>query len=429
MINTPRITKNPWLVFLPFFLLYLLIVILLRKEILGGDAGRYLSNAEDLLKGSYPYLWNAPGYPLFLVPFVLSKMPYITITICNAIFRYLSNVYLYRTIAQYTSHRNALLFSLFWALHYSTYELLPNINTESFTIFLITLIAYYTSICFLKVEKTRFTRQHLLLSAFIGLLVLTKAIFGYVLIMMLLLAMAYYFFDKNKSRGKNTILILVIAMIINVPYLIHTYQLSGRYFYWASSGGMSLYWMSTPYAWEYGDWQSTTLSQGFSGRDFERLKINHGADYDKVYCPYPNPYVLEVDSIFKEIAVVNIKSNPQKYVINCIANTTRLFFGIPNSFQWENLKFLKYAPPNIIILVLMLYSMLITLLNFSKIEYGIKALLIIVLFYLGLSILVSTEPRMFLIICPLLLLWIAYCVHHTLKLELFFVVKKKEEIV
>ena len=42
-------------------------------------------------------------------------------------------------------------------------------------------------------------------------------------------------------------LVYALALVWCLPYLAHTYSLTGRWFYWGSSGGMSLYWMSTPY--------------------------------------------------------------------------------------------------------------------------------------------------------------------------------------
>jgi hypothetical protein len=43
-----------------------------------------------------------------------------------------------------------------------------------------------------------------------------------------------------------------------VPYLLYTHSLTGRTFYWGTNGGMSLYWISTPYPSELGSWFSVT---------------------------------------------------------------------------------------------------------------------------------------------------------------------------
>ncbi len=63
-----------------------------------------------------------------------------------------------------------------------------------------------------------------------------------------------------------------MALIWCVPYLLMTYSLTGKPFYWGSSGGLSLYWMSTPYDTEMGDW--------FSKIDVkERPELFHHRDF------------------------------------------------------------------------------------------------------------------------------------------------------
>ncbi|MDP3014343.1 MAG: hypothetical protein Q8M92_08890, partial [Candidatus Subteraquimicrobiales bacterium] len=111
-----------------------------------GDEGRYILFAQNLLHGFYSppapdiNLWNGPGYPIILMPFVAMRMPLIFITLMNAVFQYLSIVLLFKAMIQFVTFRKALLFSLYWAFCYSSYSYMSYILTEAFTVFLITLL-------------------------------------------------------------------------------------------------------------------------------------------------------------------------------------------------------------------------------------------------------------------------------------------------
>ena len=417
--------QNPWVFYLPFLVLYLFVVIVLRDRIMSGDAGRYLMYAENLCQGYYApkdnfFIWNGPGYPLVLMPFVAFNLPLITIACFNAVLLYLAHVLLFKALRFYVSINTALVFGTFWALHFSTYELLPIISTEIFTIFLVSLIIYFSISVFAKSQASISLRKPIWILGFLfGLLVLTKVIFAYVLLLLLPLVVVAYFFKRDRKNTLKTLYILGIAFLVNLPYLIYTYNLTGRYLFCAKSGGVSLYWMSTPHSGEYGDWQSSHF-QAFKGRDVKRIEANHRKDFEKMEAIGERRIPgLKADDLFKKMAIENIKNHPKKYLVNCVANVNRLFFGFPNSYQDENLKFLKYTP-NIIFIPLILYSLFIVLVNFRKVPYEFKFLLLVSLIYLGLSVLVSTFPRMFLVIAPVFVWLISYTVYQTVQMRIFF---------
>ncbi len=420
-ISGSAFLKNPWLAFAPFLLFYMAIVVLLHESYaFRGDGERYLAYARNLLAGRYAldedvHLWNGPGYPLLLAPFTALGLPLLAVTLFNAVMQYVSVVFLYKTIVLYASRGAALFFALFWALHFTAYEQMPMIMTEPLTVLLVSLLAYFTALSFRAEPGSRPGRYLVLAGLVLGYLALTKVIFGQVLLLGLALAAALFLLSRGSKNARRLALILLIALAANAPYLAYTYQVTGRLFYWADSGGMSLYWMSTPYENEYGDWQSDQFSAGFKGRNTEAIRKNHEADYAEIY----RLKGAERDGLFKEKALENIRNNPRKYLANWVANVSRLFFGFPNSYQYENLKFLKMFP-NIFLLVLMCYSVLITAFNFRKFPFEIIFLTALAFVYLGLSSIVSAYPRMLLAIAPLLLLWIAICVSRTIRISLGF---------
>jgi hypothetical protein len=60
---------------------------------------------------------------------------------------------------------------------------------------------------------------------------------------------------RNLNHKKGFVIIL-IAFAITLPWLIYTYDLTGRIFYWTSVGGNNLYWLTSPHKNEYGNWYS-----------------------------------------------------------------------------------------------------------------------------------------------------------------------------
>ena len=179
-----KFIENPWLLFLPFLFLYIAAVCLMHKNVFEGDEGRYYEYAQNLLHGFYSpkggmYLWNGPGYPIVLMPLVALHLPTICFVILNALFQYLSVVFLFKTLLFFVSKKKAIAFSLFWACYYIVFKEMARVNTESFTILLIILFQYAVVLFFTDQQKNK---KYLWISGLIfGLLILTKVMFAYVL--------------------------------------------------------------------------------------------------------------------------------------------------------------------------------------------------------------------------------------------------------
>jgi hypothetical protein len=242
--------------------------------------------------------------------------------------------------------------------------------------------------------------------------VLTKIVFGYVLLVLLAISVLIFLIKKTNSK-KQLVLILLMAFLVNIPYLIYTYSITHKLFYWGNSGGMSLYWMSTPFEGEFGDWNNSNFTADYGQEPLTQLSTaamfakNHQKDLN-----YINQFVgVEKDDAFKRIAIANIKSHPLKYVRNCVANLGRLFFGFPTSYSYQKDKTLIRLPPNCLIVTLFIICLIPTFLNFKKkIPIILKFILGIIFSYLFLSMLVSAYPRQLYIIVPLLLFWFAYII-------------------
>lgn len=412
--------RNPYLLFSPFMIFFIILVFILYTDVKEGDEAGYISFSENLLNGYYSPsapdidLWWGPGYPIILMPFIAFHFPLICIALLNAVFQYLSIVLLYKTILQSMEFRMAIFVSLFWAFCYSSYPYMASIITESFTVFLISLLVFSIMKAF-----NDGMNKYLYLSGFIiGYIALTKVIFGYVILILLLGTLILWIFNRNIKKYRKALLIMLIALITTMPYLLYTYNLTGRFFYWGNSGGMSLYWMSTPYENEYGSWdnESFTAAQtnGDNSGNITLQKSNHQKDLD---------YILQFkgvqrDDAYKRIALNNIKTYPEKYLRNIVANIYRMLFGFPVSYTYQgiHLKVIYFS----ILFTLMVFCIIPTVVNWKMIPFPIRFLLAFGFVYLGGSSLISAGNRQFVIIVPLLLLWIAYIISKSVSLRMKF---------
>jgi hypothetical protein len=89
----------------------------------------------------------------------------------------------------------------------------------------------------------------------------------------------------NRNLLRQLILVWIIAFSVTIPYQLYTYNLTGKIYYFANSGGSSLYFMTSPYLGEFGEWNNTTFTVncGFSLEvpcNAEKFKQNHSKFFD-----------------------------------------------------------------------------------------------------------------------------------------------------
>lgn len=424
-------TISPFLIFIPFLLFYLFIIARFHSNTLVGDEPRYLYFANNLMQGFYSTpapdinLWNGPGYPILLMPFVAFNIPSVFILVLNAILYYFSLVVLFKALIHIVSKKFALLVCLFWGFYFNAYQDMLLRCTEVFTFFLNTLLLFFM----LKIfdERTQNKRKHIFLAGItLGYLVLTKILFAYVVIILLCGTVFLFFISKVKIYYRKTLFVLLIATATISPYLIYTYHLTGKFFYLGNSGGMSLYWMSNPQNGEYGDWfddyyfsakpldaKAKAAKNGNFIEIYEdSLRVNHQKDYDEIL-KYSG---VQRDSIYKQLAIRNIKANPKSFLGNYVSNIGRLFFSYPFSYTLQSNKTLFRIPFSGLLLILMLFSLLPTILNWRRLIFPLKFFLIFLVIYFGATSVLSAYTRMFTVVVPFILFWVAYIIPKTVTL-------------
>ena len=442
VIKYIKITKNPFILFSPFLILYLILILIFANNKELGDEIRYLTYAENLINGFYspppPHidLGNGPGYSLILVPFIAIHLPLLFLKLLNGAFFYVSIVFLFKSLLQIVSLRFATIFSLIWAFYPNFYELMFYTLSDVFAASLIPILLFAV----LKTFKNDGTQKAKKIYTFFagiifGYIALTKPIFGYVLMCMIAGTIILIIFNRNKINYKKSLAILLVALATTIPYLVYTYSLSGKIFYWSSFGGNNLYWMTSPYEGEYGDWMEypaiPNQEQRIPGSE-HLITLNHQKDFDEIL---KNKEVQEAnirdgiiefnltkgiaqDELLKTIALNNIRNHPIKFVKNCFSNIGRILFNFPYSYKLQKPETLIRLPVNGIIIVLMLFCLIPTFKNWKKLIFPIRFFLFFGALYFGGSVLGSAESRMFFLLVPVLLLWIPYILFNSVRIKI-----------
>jgi hypothetical protein len=443
-LKNSAIFKNPFVIFLPFLLFYSAYVLIFYNKTLWGDEVRHIQFATNLLHGFYSApppkisIDMGPGYPLFLLFFVGLRLPFLFVCLMNAVFTYLAVVFLFKALREIAPFKIALIFSIFFACYYNSLEHMALMYSESISLFLVSLILYLLTKIFNTNKPKELTKYSLLAGFFIGYLVLTKIIFGYVLILILMGAILLWLTKMKSVNYRKCCIIFLIALATTSPYLVYTYHLTGRPFYWGTSGGINLYWMSSPFEGEYGNWgynpkyNSTILSNvprnaiggqfnirnkdNFMPGGEDSIIIHHQKDFEEL-----KKYVgVEEDDAYKKMAIKNIKSHPLKYLQNYISNMGRIIFNYPYSYTVQKPGSLLRLPMNGIIVAFLLFSLIPTFINWRRLAFSAKLILFIVVLYLAGTVLGCAETRMFTPIVPMILFWIAYIMNKSVKLNLKF---------
>ena len=401
-----RLTKTTRerLTLVPLLALYLLVVHVAATPSLVNDEVGYVEYASRLAGHPSPAhdadpilgrLWWGPGYPLILVPFLVLKIPWIAAKYLNAGFLFGAIIYFYNLTRRYLPRPITLPATILLGIYPPLMRELPQLLTEPFVYLLICGFMFH--FCALYNNAERRGVNLAAASLYLAYLAMTKVFFGYVIVTVLLLWLGCLLWRRTPSLRRASVVFL-LAFVWCLPYLTYTYSLTGRMFYWGSSGGLNLYWMSTAYPNELGSWfgdsDVTTRRELAPHREFFETLQGLSA--------------VERDDALKRKAIYNISQNPGKYATNWAANVGRLLFSYPYSFTPQTLRTYFFLLPNMFLVVLFVLSGIPAGLGPRRIPFEIWALLLFALIAIGGYTLLSADCRYFGPLVPVLWLWIGF---------------------
>lgn len=404
-------------IFIPLLILYLFLTILFSNNFLFGDEFSYVQYATNLSKGYYAdknlTILFGPGYPLILSLFIILKAPLIIPKLLNCIFLIGGVIYLFNIISFYITKKSAIIISYVIGIFPVIIINLLRLMSESLAFFLVsgfiyTLIKYYNI-------ETKNWRYLILASVFLSYLALTRTIFSYVILVSLIVLILFYFFKKY-ILVKKTIFVLIFSIIFCSPYLIYTYSITGKIFYWSTNAGDSIYWLSTTYESELGDWYSApdVYNTGI-------INEGHRIFYQKI----DSLDAVQKEELFRAKAIKNIYTHPIKFIKNWTANIGRLFFNYPftydifnNSYDRQKTTTYFYMFPNMFLIVFLIISFYPAIISRKIISQQILIISLLGFIYLAGSTFASAFVRYFVEAIPFVVLWLVYIYSQIVKIEI-----------
>lgn len=373
--------------YLPILIIYIGIISIFSAEELVSDRLRYWNFSNNLLEGFYfdnnHTLWNGPGFPLYIAFVRLFGLGWEVIVFINSLLLYFS-VMIFNQIMLNNNTPKAFYLTYLFAFWEPVllYQYLPHLMTEVFSIFLISCFTYI-------MLKPKDLKRNILLGIILSFIILTKVIFAYVALSMFLISFLF-----KKLRDQRFYQIPGYAILFCVPYLIYTYNLTGKIFYFSNAGGSSFYWMTSPQSDLRGDWNGgngyTQNSPNLASEQYnEYLKNNTWPIFEKI----EHLGWVEQDQELKRIAVENITKQKAKFIKNWINNLGRLLYGYPFSFHTPNWQHILVTIKQSFFIVFFVFALYLFVINYTRISPEYLFLIAFLLIYLiGVSLL-SAYPR------------------------------------
>ncbi len=398
---------KPLLKLMPLLLIYVVYVLIFAENELHADEVRYHMFAENIVNRFYtnaenPNLMNGPGYPLFLAAFLALDLPLIVPKLVNALMVFFSVFLLYRSLIFYVPAKTAMISAYVMGLYYPMFKWMRLLFSDVLSLFLLCCFIYLT---LQLLRSNRFAFRQMIIPGFLlAFLIWVKVFFALVVLTGIVTGIVYFLVVRKKVVLK-WVTLLLLGYGLATPWLVYTYQMTGRVWYWSSNGGEQLYWMSSHLDQEYGNWIEST---SVLNRDFPEMDQRHLVLYDSAYT---KPWI-ERNDLFFHIAKENIKKDPGGYVYNAIANALRLVADGPNSYYHQSLRPYFFLFFNLILLVPLVLTILPAWKNKQYLPFEIIAVCFLILIYWGGSIFIASIQRYFIIIVPFILLWITFVFSH-----------------
>jgi 4-amino-4-deoxy-L-arabinose transferase-like glycosyltransferase len=352
--------RRAYLILAPLLGVYVAAMLLLPAgEGWSGDEGVYVGLARNITHGFYrdgtsagplnmcfpgwrtPDLWYGPGFPGFLAPFVALGLPVSVLRLAGPLLLLVSVLLFYRLLLLTASPRAAVLGALGLGLFVPFYRYLPFLHSE----FLALALVVAAMIAVTHVLRGGRPLATVAAAAALAGLALTRVAYGWVLTLLVLCWLVSWLIRRS-TTSRRLLVVHALALALCLPWLAFTGAVTGRPFLWATSGSLSLYWMSSPNAADRGDWHCASDV-------FEREWL---APHRALFTAHAHDPLLTQNRELERQAWRNIVHHPGKYAQNLAANASRIFFNAPYSRRPLDLRAVVFIVPGALLLALLALS-------------------------------------------------------------------------
>jgi hypothetical protein len=294
--------------------------------------GHYLSGRDNLVSGGpdYPNLWFGPGLPVILVPFVAAHVPIDVVRLLGPVLLFAAVVAFLHLLRLFVSPRAALAGAGAFALYLPLYTVIVYLHSEVLALLLV-VVGLYGIVRYLREGRARFLA---LGGGALAWLALTRVEFGWI-VTLLLAGYALAWLMRRTQRLRRLAAVHALALALCVPWLAYTYSVTGSVFSWGNSGPLSVYWISSPYPGDRGDWHRADWV-------FSDPNLAPHRPFFRTLVP------LDLNAQNRRLeheAFANIRHKPLKFAENVADNVSRMLFNVPYSFKPAKRSGLVYSLP------------------------------------------------------------------------------------
>src|SRR4051794_9876417 len=256
----PRTAAREWVRLLPLLALFVLVCALVQPSPdPARDEPALLAAASRLLHGQLApaaptldpraYLWHGPGLVAVLAPLVGLHLSLFAIRFLEPVLLGAAVLLFHRLLRVRLAPRAALLWTYALGLYVPFYAVLPEIHKEPLSALLV-VAAMLAATRGLSRGGLSIAAAGLALTA----LTMVRMEYGWVTIALLVVALAAWGLRRVSALARRSAAIAAIGVAGCLPWLAYTEHLTGKPFYWGSSSGLSLFWMSPTGGGETGSW-------------------------------------------------------------------------------------------------------------------------------------------------------------------------------
>ena len=299
--------------------------------------GHFLFGRDNLVTGgpNYPNLWFGPGLPLVLTPFAALHAPPMVDRLLGSLFLFAAVLVFYLLLRLFVVARRALLGAALLGLYVPLYTVVAFVHAEPLALLLV-VTGCYAGVRYLREARLRWLGAAGLSWCWLAL---TRVEYGWIVTVLLVASLGWWAIRRN-AHALRAAAPLALALVLCTPWLAYTPSGTGNVFEWGTSGPLSLYWMTSPYAGDRGDW--------------------HGAD-----SVFSDPHLAPHRPFFRSIAKLDLSAQnarletqarknfarkPVKFAENVADNISRMLFNVPYSFKPAKRTGLVYSAPAVLLL-------------------------------------------------------------------------------